>query len=202
MSCFGDGVVWSWKLFLQNGDVYHETTSYVLSGGMEIILYFNNFNYRHDTFDLFRDNEICLVLGMELTIVCTKVISSVRQRAISRQGVWGVFYMLRQWGGKGIILNFKNFNYMHDIFGLFWDNELYLVLGMKLYGVENCLCKMVMSTSRQRAMSRQGVWRLFCILRTSITGKIWLICLRQWAMSPFAKWWCLPRDNEQCLVRG
>ena len=84
------------KIFVQNGDVYHETTSYVSSGGMEIILYFNNFNYRHDTFDLFRDNEICLVLGMELTIVCTKVISSVRQRAISRQGVWGVFYMLRQ----------------------------------------------------------------------------------------------------------
>ena len=47
------------------------------------------------------------------------VISSTRQRAISRQGVWGVFYMLRQRGGKGIILNFKNFNYMHDRFGLF-----------------------------------------------------------------------------------
>ena len=104
---------------MQNGDVYLETTSNVSSGGIGSLLYLKIFNYRQDTFDLFQDNEICLVLGMELRIVCTKVISSVRQRKISRQGVWGVFYMLRQQGGKGIILNFKNFNYMHDMFGLF-----------------------------------------------------------------------------------
>ena len=77
-------------LLLQNGDVYLETTSNVSSGGKGIILYYKNFNYRQEMFDLFvttsyvlfwgwscmvlkivsakwwclpRDNELCLVRG-------------------------------------------------------------------------------------------------------------------------------------------
>ena len=68
---------------------------------------------------------------------------------------------------------------------------------MKLYGVENCFCKMVMSTTRQRAMSRQGVWILFCILITSITGMTHLICFETTRYVSFWGWsWQLFVQNS------
>ena len=51
--------------------VYLKTTSYVSSGGREIILYLKNLNYKQDMFDLFEmfglfwDNELYLVFGMK-----------------------------------------------------------------------------------------------------------------------------------------
>ena len=113
-----------------------------------------------------RDNELCLVRGYGGYFV----FNELQLQARYGWSVWdnelclllqnGDVYLETtsnvSSGGKGIILNFKNFNYKQDMFDLFETTSDVSFLGW------SCMVLKIIS----------------------------------------AKWWCLPRDNELCLVRG